>query len=307
MTIVPFAAQSYDEFPESRETCEGMRSLAMDKSAIGVDFHLDVPYAERDGRTLHLQIFVPVRHGDGPDARYPLVVYVQGSAWMEQEIHRYMAQVERIAARGFVAAVVEYRPSTLRPFPAQVQDAKTAVRFLRKEAARYRIDPARVALMGDSSGGHTAVLAGFTAGVAELDTPLYGEYPCDVRAIVDYYGPTDVSRMCERPSTQDHISPDSPEGRMIGGYNVLEHPEKVAPTVPMRYIGRELLPPLLILHGTKDRLVPFHQSVLLYEAMREKGKDATFYRVEGADHGGPAFWAPKTLDVVCGFLARCLK
>ena len=53
--------------------------------------------------------------------------------------------------------------------------------------------------------------------------------------------------------------------------------------------------------------VPFHQSVLLYEAMREKGKDATFYRVEGADHGGPAFWAPKTLDVVCGFLARCLK
>lgn len=72
MAIVPFAAQSYDEFPESRETCEGMRSLAMDKSAIGVDFHLDVPYAERDGRTLHLQIFVPVRHGDGPDARYPL-------------------------------------------------------------------------------------------------------------------------------------------------------------------------------------------------------------------------------------------
>lgn len=94
---------------------------------------------------------------------------------------------------------------------------------------------------------------------------------------------------------------------MIGGYNVLEHPEKVAPTVPMRYIGHEPLPPLLILHGTKDRLVPFHQSVLLYEAMREKGKDATFYRVEGADHGGPAFWAPKTLDVVCGFLARCLK
>ena len=101
MAIVPFAAQSYDEFPESRETCEGMRSLAMDKSAIGVDFHLDVPYAERDGRTLHLQIFVPVRHGDGPDARYPLVVYVQGSAWMEQEIHRYMAQVERIAANPY--------------------------------------------------------------------------------------------------------------------------------------------------------------------------------------------------------------
>ena len=95
MAIVPFAPQSYDEFPESRETCEGMRSLAMDKSAIGVDFHLDVPYAERDGRTLHLQIFVPVRHGDGPDARYPLVVYVQKYSSMRTEMPQPLQQVER--------------------------------------------------------------------------------------------------------------------------------------------------------------------------------------------------------------------
>ena len=307
MAIVPFQEQSYDDFPESQETCEGMRTLDMDRSAIGVEFHLDVPYAKRDGRELHLQIFVPTRHGDGAETRYPLVVYVQGSAWMEQEIYRYMAQLERIAARGFVVAIVQYRPSTLRPFPAQVQDAKTAIRFLRKEAARFHIDPARVALMGDSSGGHTALLAGFTPNHPELDTPLYGEFSCGVRCIVDYYGPTDIRRMNERPSTQDHISPDSPEGRLIGGCNVLENPEKAAPTVVMHYVGPDPLPPLLILHGTKDRLVPFYQSILLYEEMRKWGKDVTFYRIQGADHGGPAFWAPKTLDVVCGFLARHLS
>ena len=306
MAIVPFAPQSYADFPESRETAPGVRALALDRSACGVELSLDVPYAERDGRTLCLQIFTPVVMGAAADARYPLVVYVQGSAWMEQEIHRYMAQLERIAARGFVVAIVQYRPSTLRPFPAQVQDAKTAIRFLRKEAARFAIDASRVALMGDSSGGHTAVVAGFTPEHPELDTPLYGEYPCGVRCIVDYYGPTDISRMCERPSTQDHISPDSPEGRLIGGYDVLKNPDKVAPTVPMRYIGKEPLPPVLILHGTKDRLVPFHQSLLLYEALRKAGKSATLYRLEGADHGGPAFWAPKTLDVVCGFLSRHL-
>jgi acetyl esterase/lipase len=305
MKIVPFAPSSYEDFPESREEAVGMRSLPMDRDAVGICFHPDVPYVERDGLTLHLQIFEPVQH-QREDARYPLLVYIQGSAWRKQEIARNMIPLERIASRGYVVAVVEYRPSDIAPFPAQVQDAKTAIRFLRREAAAYRIDPDRVAVMGDSSGAHTAVLAGFTADRPELDTPDLGEYPCAVRCIVDYYGPTDVSRMCERPSTMDHISSDSPEGCMIGGYDVLSHPEKVAPTVPMRYIGAAPLPPLLILHGSKDRLVPFNQSLLLYEAMRRAGQDVTLYRVEGADHGGPAFWAENTLSIVCGFLAQNL-
>ena len=305
MNIVPFAPSSYQDFPESREEAAGMRSLPMDRDAVGIRFHPDVPYVQRDGLTLHLQIFQPVQH-QREDARYPLLVYIQGSAWRKQEIHPNMIPLERIAARGYVVAVVEYRPSDVAPFPAQVQDAKTAIRFLRKQAAAYRVDPDRVAVMGDSSGGHTAVLVGLTADQPALDTPDFGEYSCAVRCIVDYYGPTDVSRMCERPSTMDHISPDSPEGRMIGGCDVLSHPEKVAPTVPMRYIGAAPLPPLLILHGSKDRLVPFHQSLLLYEAMRKAGQDAALYRVEGADHGGPAFWAENALSIVCDFLARNL-
>lgn len=303
-------ALPYEEFPEEKETRSGVRTLTMDKNAYGTEHFPDVTYAVRDGAALHLQIFVPVLFGQSLDARYPLVVFVQGSAWRKQEIKLYMTQAARLTQRGYAVAVVEYRPSDVRPFPAQIEDTKTAIRFLRKEAAAYHIDPERVAVMGDSSGGHTALMTGITGGTQELDTALYGEYPCTVRAIVDYYGPTDVSKMCEHPSTQNHVDPDSPEGRLIGGLNVLENPDKVAPTVVMNHVpeaSQRKLPPLLMFHGTKDRLVPFEQSLLLYDKMKQAGQDVTLYRVEGADHGGPAFWAQNVLDLVDEFLKEYLK
>lgn len=306
MTIIPHQPLPYDDFPASDEAPEGMIDLPMDKNAIGVRLHMDVPYIERDGATLHLQILVPYRHGDEGTARFPLVVYVQGSAWRKQDIHGNMMQLERIASRGYTVAIVEYRPSDIAPFPAQIQDTKTAIRFLRAQAETYHIDGSRVVVMGDSSGGHTAVMTGFTAHLPQLDTEAYGEHSCAVSGIVDCYGPTDVSRMCLYPSTMDHITSDSPEGRMTGGYDLLKHPEKVAPTIPMNYVHRDkALPPLLMLHGNKDRLVPFNQSVMLYEKMKTEGKQVTFYRINGGDHGGPAFWTPPVLDIVCNFIDSC--
>lgn len=306
MTIIPHQPLSYDDFPASNECAQGMIDLPMDKDAIGTRLYLDVPYITRDGAALHLQILVPYKHGDEGSQRFPLIVYVQGSAWRKQDIHSNMMQLERIASRGYVVAIVEYRPSDIAPFPAQIQDTKTAIRFLRSQAAAYHIDGGRVVVMGDSSGGHTAVMAGFTAHLPQLDTDAYGEHSCAVSGIVDYYGPTDVGRMCLRPSTMDHITKDSPEGRMVGGYDLLDHPEKVAPTVVMNYVCRDrALPPLLMLHGTKDRLVPFNQSVMLYEKMKAEGKQVTFYRIKNGDHGGPAFWTPPVLDAVCSFISAC--
>ena len=100
-----------------------------------------------------------------------------------------------LARRGFVTAILQYRESDLAAFPAQIQDAKTGVRFLRKHAEEYHIDVDNIFIMGDSSGGHTAVLAGITAGQDILDTEDYNEFSCEVKAIVDFL-------RCDRRSSE---------------------------------------------------------------------------------------------------------
>ncbi len=118
--------------------------------------------------------------------------------------------------------MVEYRPSEIAPFPAQIHDAKAAVRFMRMNVEKYNIDSQRIALWGDSSGGHTVVMAGITAD-CQLDTELYREFSSKVKCIIDWYGPTDISKMNYVPSSQNHTEPDSPEGYLIGRKNVLEN------------------------------------------------------------------------------------
>jgi acetyl esterase/lipase len=256
---------------------------------------------------LHLNIIEP-RQEEGENNVYPLIIYIQGSGWMPQNTGAELAQLARFARRGFVIAVVEYRYSTLAPFPAQVKDAKTALRFMRRNAATYHADPDRVIVWGDSSGGHTAVMVGVSLDQAELDDESPTADPLPVRAVVDYYGPSDISKMNEEPSIMDHLAAESPEGLLIGGVNVLEHPERVAPTVPMNYISEDrAIPPFLIIHGSKDRLVPFGQSVMLYEALKQAGKAVEFYQLQGADHAGPPFWTEDVLDLVEQFVRAHLS
>jgi dipeptidyl aminopeptidase/acylaminoacyl peptidase len=109
--------------------------------------------------------------------------------------------------------------------------------------------------------------------------------------------------MNEEPSIMDHRGPTTPEGMLIGELNVLEHPEKVRPTIPMNYLSPEKpVPPFLIIHGDRDRLVPFGQSVMLFEALKRANKQVEFYKLQGADHGGPAFWTESVLDIVEEFV-----
>jgi acetyl esterase/lipase len=130
-----------------------------------------------------------------------------------------------VAERGYVVAFVEYRPSSVAGFPAQVRDVRTALRYLAAHAADFHIAPGPIALWGDSSGAHTAVLTALTS-----DDPYFSDEPIDapapeIYAVVDYYGPSDISRMNEEPSVQDHRAADSPEGLLIGGVDVLDNPE----------------------------------------------------------------------------------
>ena len=301
---------SYEAFPASTRAAAGMHVLPADLSGRSCRIHTGVAYAEKSGMQLHLHIIEP-RLREGEDAAFPLVIYIQGSAWFAQNTGAELAQLARFARRGFVVAVVEYRPSPVAPFPAQVKDAKTALRFMRTHAATYHADPNQIIVWGDSSGGHTATMVGVTLDVPGLDDESPADDPMPgtmghavaVRAIIDYYGPSDISKMNEEPSIMDHRGPATPEGMLIGGRPVLAHPELVGPTVPMNYLSPEkALPPFLIIHGDKDRLVPFGQSVMLFEALTAANKQVEFYKLAGADHGGPAFWTEDVLDIVERFV-----
>lgn len=291
--------QSYEDFPESKASHKNMKAIVIPKDNAQINYKQNVKYITRDGLDLTLQILKP----KSAKGKLPCIVYVQGSAWFKQDVYGNLPQLAEFAKRGYVIAIVEYRPSPVAKFPAQVQDAKTAIRFMRKNAEAYGIDTENIFVWGDSSGGHTALMVGLTQNNPELDTEDYKEFSIKINGVVDFYGPTDISQMNFEPSTWDHTEPKSPEGMLIGGKNVMENLAEAAKTNPINYVkDPKTAAPILILHATKDRLVPFHQSVLLADALLQKSYAYEFYQLKGADHGSPEFWTKEVFDIVEKFL-----
>lgn len=305
-TTVPKDFPHTDEVPEGCHVIDGLS----DDWGHYVDIHTDVHYASRDGRDLKMIILEPRLHFGASDKemakvrRWPCVAYIQGSAFHEQWLWNNISRHIRLAEKGYVVAIIQYRPSEVSPFPAQMQDAKTGIRFLKKNADEYHIDVEHMAVAGDSSGGHTALMAGFT-GDNEPDTDLYADYSAEVNCIVDVYGPTVFSLMNYYESSQNHYDPESPEGFEIGQKNVIENLELAAKTIPMNYLSKDRkTPPTLIIHGSRDMLVPFNQSCQLYNYMKEMGKEVEFYKLNNANHGCLGFDNDTVLNIVLEFLNK---
>lgn len=302
-------AWTYEEFPAFEEEVDGATWLDTTGDEPGVTYVPNVEYERVDGVSRVLQILIPKNRnakvaeaGGAAPQTYPCVVYVQGSAWMEQNVYANIPCIARLANRGFVVAIVQYRESALAEFPAPIQDARNAVRFMRVHAAEYAVDPARMAVMGDSSGGHTAVYAGILHDddtSANLFPGVSGEVGC----IVNYYGSTDLTFDDSNPSTPNHNMPDSPEGMEMGGYNLRKNVAKRELLSVRCNIDKDTdIAPVLSFHGTKDRLVNTRCSVLLHQRLVETEHDSRLYLLRGADHGGPEFWTPTVLDLVEDFL-----
>jgi acetyl esterase/lipase len=187
-------------------------------------------------------------------------------------------------------------------FPGQLHDIKAAIRWLRSNAARYGLDPNRIAIMGDSSGGWTTAMAALTGDVPELEGAVgVTGVSSAVQAAVAFYPPTDflaMDRWALRRCTPDaapgvgaafcHDSPTSPESQLIG-CAIQSCPERVQAANPARYVSAAD-PPLMILHGQSDPLVPHNQGELLYQALNKACRDAVFISLPPAGHGpAPAF------------------
>ena len=302
MTSEEIKAMDFEEFFKAVPEMEEVKYLKADGTEVYHIYKHDVVYVTRAEGDRTLQMLVPEEKNG---KKYPAILYVQGSAWLKQDQYKRLAAMADLARRGFVTATLQYRESDLAVFPAQIQDAKTGVRFLRKHAEEYHIDADNIFIMGDSSGGHTAVMAGITADQDILDTDVYGEFSCGVKAIVDFYGVTDVRQKGDFPTTLNQGEPDSPEGKLIGEKNVYEHPELSVPVTCAEYVQKDReIPPILMMHGTGDDTVSWKQSVRLYKKLREEEKNVTFYVIENAVHGDNAFWTTENLDIVEKFIKK---
>lgn len=297
--MIPTMNIPREKFPKSEKTSEGMITLEVSCDNNEMRYIRDIKYIGREEADLFLQLILP----DNPSEKTPIIVYITGSAFHWQDIPCTIPRLCVLANKGFAIASVQYRGVEAAPFPAQMLDAKAAVRFIKSTAKNYGLSPENVYLMGDSSGGHTALMAGLTAATGDFEEDIYSDFSSDVKGIIDYYGPTDITKMCEEPSNCDHASADCPEGYLIGRKPLLENLSLAEPINVMKYISKECdIPPVLIFHGTNDETVPFGQSCMLYDKLKECGKRAKFYAVEGAHHGGREFWSEQVLGIVENFV-----
>jgi acetyl esterase/lipase len=209
-------------------------------------------------------------------------------------------------SRGFAMAAINYRLSQHAVFPAQIEDCKAAVRWLRANAKEYGYDPARIASYGASAGGHLAAMLGTAGDVAAFDVGGNPGVSSRVRAVADFFGPTDFLQMdAHRLSAQAtvHDTPDSPESQLVGG-PIRDNPEKVARANPATYVTADD-PPFLIVHGDADLLVPHHQSEILEAALRKAGARVRLVTIRGGPHGGET--TKQGLPLALDFLAEVLS
>ncbi|ROW10139.1 hypothetical protein VMCG_01835 [Cytospora schulzeri] len=196
----------------------------------------------------------------------------------------------RLLSKGYAIASLDYRLSGDAVFPASVEDCKSAVRWLRAHAGEYGLDADRFVAFGESAGGHQASMLGVTTPADGFDVGDHLDVSSAVQGVVPYYGPSDFLQMdAQAPQdgkSQRHDPPESPESLYIGAPDGIQAvPEKTARANPITYISAgKKVPPFFISHGVDDHLVPYHQSVVLDEALKKAGAPVKFYPVEGADH-----------------------
>ena len=229
----------------------------------------------------------------------PCILYVKGSAWRKQSMAAAVRRMIPMAEKGYVVACVEYRPCSEALFPAQVEDSKTAARYMRAHAAEYAVDPDRIYAWGSSSGGHTVLLHALTQDGSLLDSGRLGEWSCKVRAVVDYYGPSELVREF-RIENGYQRDPDANGGLLLGD-PVWDKRDVALRASPLYYVNPFAVPTFIV-HGDGDKVVPLDQSEDLAARYRECGASCDFLVLPGEGHGTAGFWTPELYDRVDTFL-----
>jgi acetyl esterase/lipase len=233
----------------------------------------DITYSSTDGADLRLDIHYP----DVVSGPIPTVVYVHGGAWIQGDKEEGAGTVDipALLEAGFAVVAVNYRLAPQYRFPAMIEDVKCAIRFLRANAGRYGLATEKIGAYGGSAGGHLVSLLGLTDSSAGWDSGEYAEYSSRVQAVVDMFGPTNLTGPfpAEAPVKCEDV---------FGTCDVNDPVLRDAS--PVTWVTADD-PPFLILHGDEDKVVPLSQSQILYERSKDAGVDVTLVVVKNGEHG----------------------
>ncbi|HEY8966553.1 MAG TPA: alpha/beta hydrolase [Candidatus Methylacidiphilales bacterium] len=234
----------------------------------------------------------------------PLAIWIHGGGWRMGSKETWVNPLF-LATRGYVVASLQYRLSQAATFPAQIEDCKAAVRFLRQNAAAYNLDPKRFAGVGESAGGYLVSMLGVTAGKKVWDGPETSSVDDEVQAVIDLFGPSDLTDITqgggeEKPNTAPFFV------HHMMGCTPTERPDLYRLASPVTHISAKT-PPFLILHGEGDPLVPVAQSHILYDALQKGGVPSELIIVPVKYHAGPGFWTKEMQERMIAFLQRSLQ
>lgn len=267
----------------------------------------DLRYSNAGPRLL-LDLYLP-NHGDVK----PLVIYVHGGGWSSGSKDQYclpasvsgtIPTTQTFMNRGFAVACINYRYSTEATYPAQIEDVKASIRWLRANAAKYKLFD-KIGIWGGSAGGHLSALAGTTGDVKEYDKGDHLQLSSRVQASVDDFGPTDLVKWAQTPGHESIQQRYSMVGQLLGG-EVLKIQDKARAANPITYITADD-PPFNILHGDKDPIVPLDQSQLLDTALKQTKVSSDFIIVPSPNHPPIQSYQPARLDKVAQFFDTYLR
>lgn len=275
-----------------------LQRISVESADLEFLYSQDWEYWDYGSCKRHLQMILPYKREWEPGVKYPLILFIPGSAWHKQEMYNDIPKLAELAKRGYAVAALEYRESDIARFPAQVEDVANAFEFIATKAEQFHFDMERLYLMGNSSGGHIATMA------ALLDAHGLCKPLPKLRGVINECGSTDIL-ICAKDPLPPWMKV-RPSAVLLGVESIEGNEEVARKASASMYVTKDVkLPPMCIFHSDNDPIVSVENSRVLHEMLEKNGHKVEYYELENSDaHCGMTFFSNEILDIIQSFCER---